>query len=126
MEIKLADRIVELNNREEIMWKQRSRIMWLTVGDKNTRFFHLRASQRRRRNKISKLTRADGTIIEDEKELGEMASSFYKELYSSEGTTEMERVLETVPTKVTSMMNNELPPNLREKRSERHCFRYSR
>jgi len=54
-EIKVVERIMELNHREEIMWKQRSRITWLTEGDRNTCFFHLRASQRRIRNYISKL-----------------------------------------------------------------------
>jgi len=38
-EIKMTDKIVELNHREEIMWQQRSRIKWLTAGDKKYPFF---------------------------------------------------------------------------------------
>ena len=34
-----------------------------------------------------------------------MTLAFYRQLYTSEGTTDMERVLDTVPRKVTSEMN---------------------
>ena len=39
--IKMTDKIVELNHREEIMWQQRSRIKWLTAGDKKYPFFSI-------------------------------------------------------------------------------------
>ena len=82
------------------MWQQRSRITWLTAGDRNTRFFHLRASQRRRKNSITKLKRPDGQMTEELQEMGDLISTFYKELYTSEGTEDLASVLNTVPAKV--------------------------
>lgn len=38
-EKKIEARITELNYREEIMWRQSSRIQWLAEGDGNTKFF---------------------------------------------------------------------------------------
>ncbi|KAL9658997.1 hypothetical protein QQ045_028256 [Rhodiola kirilowii] len=41
--------------REETLWMQRSIVMWMSLGDKNTKFFHARASQRRKKNWITNL-----------------------------------------------------------------------
>lgn len=105
-EIKINDRLIELYMREEIMWRQRSRIEWLSSGDRNTHFFHMRASLRRRKNLIKALQRADGQLTEDMTEMQQLALEFYKNLYSSVGVHGVVEVLEHVPTKVTPAMND--------------------
>lgn len=47
--------INEVMLREEIMWKQRSRALWLKWRDRNMKFFHATASQWRRKNRIEGL-----------------------------------------------------------------------
>ena len=44
--LKLKREISDLLVKEEKMWKQRSRSLWLQEGDKNTRYFHSRATHR--------------------------------------------------------------------------------
>lgn len=122
IENKTIDRLVELNHREEVMWQQRSRIRWLAAGDKNARFFHLRASQRRKNNKINKLRRVDGQLTEDSQEMGSLIYSFYMNLYTSEGTENMESVLNTVPAKVTPDMNDQLIAPFREQEVKEAIF----
>ena len=74
-------------------------------GDKNTYFFHLRVSRRRRKNKIKALQREDGQLTEDILEMKALTTSFYKTLYTYEGVQNMDRVISTVPRKVTRGMN---------------------
>jgi len=107
-ETKVVERIMELNYREEIMWKHRSRITWLAEGDKNTLFFHLRASQCRKRNFISSLKKSDGEVTKDEGEMAELTSGFYRDLYCSEGKEDMDTLLAVVPRKVVEEMNAKL------------------
>ena len=113
-EIKIVDRLVELRFREETMWRQRSRVQWLAEGDKNTRFFHLRASQRKKKNKISGLKKPDGATTTDDAEMAQLTTNFYRDLYHSEGQTEMQPVLDVLPSKVTSPMNEKLISEIKQ------------
>jgi hypothetical protein len=88
-EKKVADRMVEPAYREEVMARQRSHITWLSEGDSNTKFFQKKASARRSKNTITQLSRSDGISCTDRHELAGMATEFYANLYTSEGTIGM-------------------------------------
>ena len=101
-------KLCEMFEREEIMARQRSRIDWLKEGDRNTSFFHARASARRRANRIRYLRKVDGTKCEDQKGMESMAHDFYLNLFSSEPCTSIDAVLDAIPVKVKDEMNVEL------------------
>jgi hypothetical protein len=121
-EIKVTERLVELQGREEKMWRQQSRIQWLSEGDKNIHFFHQRASQRRKKNKISRLAKADGSVTEDPIKLQQMARSFYADLYTLEATSGMDEVLASVPVSVTVDMNAKLIAPFRDNEIKEALF----
>lgn len=68
---------VELNElmcQEEASWHQRAKVSWLQSGDRNTKFFHGMASQRRCGNVISKLKDINGTIVSQQSDLEAVAA----------------------------------------------------
>ncbi|KAL9691415.1 hypothetical protein QQ045_011837 [Rhodiola kirilowii] len=49
-EARLAEELDTWLAREETLWIQRSMILWLIQGDKNTKFFHARATYMKKKN----------------------------------------------------------------------------
>jgi hypothetical protein len=90
------------------MARQRSRVDWLREGDRNTAFFHARASARKKANRIHSLTREDGSRCDDQTEIKGMVQEFYENLFSSEPTVSSDTVLDYIPSKVTHEMNEDL------------------
>lgn len=50
----------KLMKEEELWWAQRAKVNWLKAGDKNSKFFHFKASQRKRKNTIKFVQDKDG------------------------------------------------------------------
>ena len=101
----LLKRISELLARKEALTKQRSRVLWLSEGDRNTEFFHAKMKERSRINKIKKLKKPDGSVAMTQPELETLAMNFYSDLFTAQHETRPELVTDWVPNKVTEAMN---------------------
>ena len=90
------------------MWRQRSRVAWLKDGNKNTSFFHTKATQRRRRNSIKGLFEEAGQWCTNQNQIVDIAVNYYQHLFTSSNPDNLEEVLAEIPQKVTEEMNEAL------------------
>jgi hypothetical protein len=75
----LEDLLVLLYQREEVYWRQRSRVRWTLQGDANRAYFHAIANGRRRKCAILSLQTPDGPIVE-KNAIQAHVYNFYREL----------------------------------------------
>ncbi|KAF8394791.1 hypothetical protein HHK36_018727 [Tetracentron sinense] len=69
---------------EESSLRQRSRVSWLKLGDRNNTFFHRSLISRRNHNRILSIQNADGATITNEKDIQAEALRFYSDLFGKE------------------------------------------
>ena len=65
---------------EEICWRQKSRVLCIREGDRNTRFFHRIANSHRRFNSIDRLM-VDRELSSNPEAIVGCISHFYRQLY---------------------------------------------
>ena len=99
-----ANRMDELLHREQMMWLERSCIMWLKEGDRNTQFFHQRAVWQAHGSYISKLKNEEGEWYTSPSDMERMASSYFKEVFTRDPTLDVDSVLDLLNIKVTNDM----------------------
>ena len=80
-------------------------MQWLGLGDRNTKYFHTRASDRRRRNTINSIMDENGNWHDSTDGIAEVVMSYFKNLFSTSYSTRISEVLDTIPTRVTEEMN---------------------
>ena len=92
---------------EERFWRQRSRIEWLKCGDRNTRFFHLKANGRRDRNKITGLLDSDDRWVDSRQGMEKIIQEFFSNLFqtSNPAHEDIDMVLDTVQPRLSPAMS---------------------
>ena len=75
-------------------------------GDRNTRYFHSKASQRFRRNRFLGLRNEANVWCSDDSQIKEIATQYYQALFSSSHPTELDVVLEAIQPSVTQETND--------------------
>ncbi|KAL3826043.1 hypothetical protein ACJIZ3_022072 [Penstemon smallii] len=99
-----------LLDKEEMMWRQRAKAHWMREGDKNTKFFHAKASSRRRVNTIHGLRNSEGIWCEKDEDLERIVAEYFEKIFtsSSPSLSTLEAVLGAVEPKVTREINADL------------------
>uniref|UniRef100_A0A803L998 Uncharacterized protein n=1 Tax=Chenopodium quinoa TaxID=63459 RepID=A0A803L998_CHEQI len=103
---KLAEEINELRRMEESYWYTRSRANEMRDGDKNTAYFHRKASQRKKKNRIDGLFDLSGEWRTDEGQIRSIISEYFGSLFSTDNPTDFATALEGVERVVSDDMNN--------------------
>jgi ribonuclease HI len=94
----------DLFESEEIWWAQRSRAVWLQHGDRNTKFFHQKACQRKSRNWVDVIYDEYGEKISEEEDIARIFTEFFQNLFTSSEPSRIDEAVNVVQGRVTERM----------------------
>ena len=97
-----------LYDKEEKIWQQRARVSWLQHGDRNTKFFHGTATQRKKKNFIKGMCDGTGVWQEGDEVVSAILVNFYSQLFSSSNPHDLDRILSGVQPVVSDEMRVDL------------------
>ena len=107
---RLLAEMEELLHKEEILWRQSARALWLKEGDRNTSFFDRKASWRAKKNRISSLLDNNGRIVTDGDHMGKLTNEFFSKLYTKDDSVNPDLITEHMQKRVNADMNLEISP----------------
>ncbi|XP_050212592.1 uncharacterized protein LOC126664301 [Mercurialis annua] len=118
----LETALLEATIEEEQFWAQKARHNWLKWGDKNTKYFHEKTKQRRKRNSISGLWSKAGTWETEKGPMKKVICDYFKEIFTSSEPTSVNEFLRGFSPQVTRVMNEKLTRNISEEEIRNAVF----
>ncbi|KAL0410868.1 UNVERIFIED_CONTAM: hypothetical protein Slati_3676500, partial [Sesamum latifolium] len=96
--------------KEEVIWKQRAKVLWLAEGDRNTRFFHAKVNEQKQSKEIKKIHDSLGREVVGIEGIWKVITDYFGSIFTSTRPQEeaTEDVLSSLESRVTEDMNNEL------------------
>ena len=90
---------------EEAFWKQRSRNLWLSLGDRNSGYFHAVTKGRNAVNNFSVIENADGEPVFTEKEITGTIVDYFKGLFTTVPGERKQIVTQAISPKISTLEN---------------------
>ena len=101
----LKKEINEILIREEVMWNQRSRALWIKCGDRNTKFFHATANQRRKTNKIEGIRGANDVWFDQPEDIEREVLEYFSAIFTTASPSSFAASLGAINPLVSDEMN---------------------
>ena len=80
-----------LLDQEDLKWRQRAKIDWLKLGDRNTKIFHACANQLKKTNQIYKIKDEQGNFWESQGDIEKAFVNYFSGLFSTAGSGNLEQ-----------------------------------
>jgi ribonuclease HI len=107
----LERRLDNLLQHEETWWAQRAKANWLQNGDKNSTYFHQKASQRNRKNKINFINSQDGNRMTDNLGIQNAFMDYFIDIFSTSNPSNMAEALAGVANRIQPHLQDHLNQN---------------
>jgi hypothetical protein len=104
----LETKLESLLQKEEQWWAQREKVKWLQHGDKNSSYFHFKATQRQRKNKINYITDNQGNKQTQNRKIQEVFQNYFSNLFTSSNPTDIQKSMQVVANRVHPQMQSYL------------------
>ncbi|XP_049348975.1 uncharacterized protein LOC125813529 [Solanum verrucosum] len=103
---------------EEAILQQKTQLHWFQEGDAHTKYFHALMRGRRRRLFLHKICIENEVWIQGEERIAQAACDYYQHQFTGQNDRIDERILQYIPTIITSYQNEMLQaiPNIDELR----------
>lgn len=107
---------------EEDYWKQRSRQLWLALGDKNSGYFHAITRGRTVINKFSVIENEEGLPVYEEASILKVISDYFLNLFTSQEGDRDDTVKEAISPCISTELNQRLIKRPSEEEIKAACF----